>query len=1128
MRNYSFKKCAKILPSGVQVLLIAALVLQSSGLTLSGTYGAFQISASIPGNSVTTANAVIVDDVVVVQPDDLASDKMAELLSPSSWFFYNDENDTINNTLGSFVAGPGTPPLGGGSAQISVSGTQRRNLATYMFRDVSLSDITEMSFVTYNPSAGNGGGATRSAFLNFNVSFDGTDTWQRRLTFVPTQNDTVLQDTWQEWDAIDGGNALWGWSGFVANGSQWPDGATSTLRTWDDLLNSFPNISTRASDSWLGLRVGEPYNSGYTENIDSFTFGTTDGWNATTTTYDFEPETITLTSEVVKVTPADMKGWEFNQDRDVWPSGTGEMVSGPAPATIGTGSARLATPGANDRIKLRKYLTAGTLISNITELKYDTYRANPNGGALIPALQFDVDFTAVPVDPNKADARIVYEPYYTQQASILDDTWQTWDALDDAAGTGTGSWWIAGATSVCPIGNACTWAELKAAYPDMRVSAKALENTIDTAGAVLFKGGGGWAGFDGNVDNFVFGLKTGSNIHTTTYDFDPIACEVGPGYFDTFATGTVHSQEGWSSSGPYDQEVVPNTYGFSTFGCQSLRISNAVTSGSFGDQTFSYSVANEAGETDALNNGMSGGSRQNHFEAEFEIASTKSTQQPGLFMSVSPDRGDGARMSYLGFTDAAGGIDVIFYDVTTVTDPATFSPTTVATGLSRAVSHTIKFEMDFVDGPSNDVVKIYIDGVLVHTGTSWENYYRYDDESNPGLANPYSRTVDSLLFRASGSAVPGNDGFGYLVDNVNLESSGGPNVPSPLATDGNVVLNEFMPNPVGTDSDDKPNGEWVEIYNNESFDVDLEGWYVQDSGSNFVTISSSTAAARLSPATTTIPAGGFLVVYLNDDVLNNSSDNVRLFNSADVEKDAHAYDTSNECTNTGTPGSPNVDDSAGSCGTVPEGKSFARFIDGTGLWIDPDPTPGEQNRFSRQDLIASGFTDEQIAEMMAMLADRGEYLLGEEPSDEEEEVSEVGNNTTSPVSTSTLPMTEPETGTTTPEVIVDEVSTTTPAVEDESTGGGGGGGDVPAGDDVPLAPDDEEDGGVVVKKDEDESDVDDSTQTGDTTAAEPNEPTDNGSDADTSSDDEQDEPEDVEEPEEAPEVIEPEVVSEAE
>ena len=249
------------------------------------------------------------------------------------------------------------------------------------------------------------------------------------------------------------------------------------------------------------------------------------------------------------------------------------------------------------------------------------------------------------------------------------------------------------------------------------------------------------------------------------------ACSSDDTTFDTFTLGSVNGQHGWSSTGPYDQEVVTNTYGYPAFGCKSLRISNAVTSGSFGDQTFSYSTANEAGETVAENGGMSGGARQNHFEAQFDFASTMSTQQSGLFLSVSPDRGDGARMSYLGFDDQAGGINVIFYDVQSVTDPAVFSPTTVATGLSRTTTHTAKFVMDFVDGPSNDVVKIYIDGVLVHTGTSWENYYRFDNESNPAAPSDTSRTVDSLLFRAGGTAAPATSDFGYLIDNISLTSS---------------------------------------------------------------------------------------------------------------------------------------------------------------------------------------------------------------------------------------------------------------------------------------------------------------------------------------------------------------------
>jgi parallel beta-helix repeat protein len=205
----------------------------------------------------------------------------ASSMTATGWLFYNDENDTIDPTLGSFVTGPGTPPLGTGSAQISVTGTQRRNLATYQFSGTPLADIATLRFRTYNPSAGNGGSATRSAYLNFNVDFDGSDTWQKRLYFVPSQNGTVLQDTWQEWDAINFGGALWGYSG-----ATWPITGQpgTTLKTWSQILSDYPGIRMRVTDSFVGLRVGEPYANGYTEDIDSFTFGT----NSALTIFNFE------------------------------------------------------------------------------------------------------------------------------------------------------------------------------------------------------------------------------------------------------------------------------------------------------------------------------------------------------------------------------------------------------------------------------------------------------------------------------------------------------------------------------------------------------------------------------------------------------------------------------------------------------------------------------------------------------------------------------------------------------------------------------------------------------------------------------------------------------------------------
>jgi hypothetical protein len=203
-----------------------------------------------------------------------------------NWLFYNDETDTIDNTLGSFVNGPGTPNMGVGGAKISVTGTQRRNLATYQFSGTPLANITTLKFTLYNPSAGNGGSANRSGYLHFNVDFNGSDTFQRRLVFVPSQNGAVVQNTWQEWDAVNSGNAMWSYSGptWVAGvGGGGEPG--STLKSWSQILSQYPGIRIRVTDAFLGIRVGEPYANGYTENIDSFKFGTAGG----TTYFNFDP-----------------------------------------------------------------------------------------------------------------------------------------------------------------------------------------------------------------------------------------------------------------------------------------------------------------------------------------------------------------------------------------------------------------------------------------------------------------------------------------------------------------------------------------------------------------------------------------------------------------------------------------------------------------------------------------------------------------------------------------------------------------------------------------------------------------------------------------------------------------------
>jgi hypothetical protein len=246
-----------------------------------------------------------------------------------------------------------------------------------------------------------------------------------------------------------------------------------------------------------------------------------------------------------------------------------------------------------------------------------------------------------------------------------------------------------------------------------------------------------------------------------------------------YTVGPIHGQDDWSSLGAagsgcalYDHQVVANTYGYTSFGGQSLRLSNAVTSGCFGDQTFSKRTANYAGETTSDCATFCQGSRQNHFEAEWDFASTvPGAEQPGLSVVASPDRGDGSRMSWVQMTDTPNGIDINFFDVRGKSNPSNFvGPTKVATGLNRAVPHTIKITMDLFDGPSNDVVKVYVDGLLRHTGTSWENYFRYDSEAEPEH-HGIPPIVNRILFRTGGEAAPATLGNGFVIDNFSLGTS---------------------------------------------------------------------------------------------------------------------------------------------------------------------------------------------------------------------------------------------------------------------------------------------------------------------------------------------------------------------
>src|SRR5436190_2882714 len=157
---------------------------------------------------------------------------------------------------------------------------------------------------------------------------------------------------------------------------------------------------------------------------------------------------------------------------------------------------------------------------------------------------------------------------------------------------------------------------------------------------------------------------TGSALASTrSINFEP------PAYTpDT----SIDGQDGWAGSGGsainpnIDQEVALNTTTDPNFDLQDFRISNSFTSGGFGDWVYSPSLADAAGDSDAVGHG--GGladtsNLQRHFDVNFDLRSADTAAvQPGMGMTISPDRGDGARMSWLRVDDVAGGLKVSFSD----------------------------------------------------------------------------------------------------------------------------------------------------------------------------------------------------------------------------------------------------------------------------------------------------------------------------------------------------------------------------------------------------------------------------------------------------------------------------------
>ncbi|MEO0650583.1 MAG: hypothetical protein AAFZ65_07895, partial [Planctomycetota bacterium] len=226
--------------------------------------------------------------------------------------------------------------------------------------------------------------------------------------------------------------------------------------------------------------------------------------------------------------------------------------------------------------------------------------------------------------------------------------------------------------------------------------------------------------------------------------------------FESFTTGaSVDGQGGWKATNSnWDEEVVDDGTGNIAW-----RVSNSTTSGSFGDMPFSPGSDLYAGETGSMHVFDGASPVTNRFIASFDFWSVTGAPQPGLDVTISPDDGAGARQSFISIEDNGAGIDIDFFDTAfnhPVNNPnGGFFLTEIATGLSYGDKHNVVFDITFVDGNEmdgdgnffgNDIVRMWVDGNLVHTGTTWESYWWTTTE---GQTPPSARAIDTLLFRLS-------------------------------------------------------------------------------------------------------------------------------------------------------------------------------------------------------------------------------------------------------------------------------------------------------------------------------------------------------------------------------------------
>lgn len=228
------------------------------------------------------------------------------------WAFNNRDNSSpvrlvnANSTaFGGMVTGPATPPLGTGSAELATGngttgGDGSEELRNTFYNGTKLNTITALSYSTY-VTANDG---TQFPYLLLRVSRDGSGI-NSNIDFIYFRPDlqtpmtgnsslsdqgSASMDTWQTWDALDGG---WLSNDSIASGAGGAFSSPSTVDTLAAYLALYPDATIENRPDGLG---GLRFTVGFQNPTDQFV-GYTDnftiGVNGVNTTYNFEAASTT-------------------------------------------------------------------------------------------------------------------------------------------------------------------------------------------------------------------------------------------------------------------------------------------------------------------------------------------------------------------------------------------------------------------------------------------------------------------------------------------------------------------------------------------------------------------------------------------------------------------------------------------------------------------------------------------------------------------------------------------------------------------------------------------------------------------------------------------------------------------